>query len=1009
MEACRVRTAVRILIAIGFGLFATPRPGSAQTFELLHSFTYGRGEPYGALLEAPDFRIYGTTQSGGDSESGSVFVLTPDGNGGYNFSEIHSFRGPDGSAPTGALVFGPDGSLYGVCNTGGAFTFGTIYTIDPSGALTTIHEFNNNDGANPLSGLVVGPNGGLYGVAPGGGLIGYGVFYRIDVGGSYTVLHNFGAPGESLYPTGPLVSTADGFYGEAEAGGQFSDGTVFKLDASGTPTLLHEFNGDDGYSPFGGLILYSGRLYGTTDAGGAGGAGTVFSIDPVTSDFQVLHHLVANEGSEPLGRLLQTGGYLYGTTFFAAANGYGSVFRVNLSDGDTVVLHDFASGEGANPKAGLIQSAAGDFLGTTFNGTTYGTGTVFRMDDLGATTTLHFFATTTGLYPQGLVLSSDGSLYGTTTGGGSGGWGIVFRTTTDGVFTDLHDFSPLQEGAYPNSPLIEDSGFFYGTTSFGGSFAGGTVFRVDAAGNFEKVHDFFDQTEGTAPVAGLTKASDGNFYGTTLFGGANLQGIVYRMTPDFGVARIHSFTGSEGSAPRGLLVEGGNQKLYGTTNGAPGTAFRIDFSGNLEPLHTFDASTEGSSPYTGFLHANDGYFYGTLSQVGPSGFGSVIRMDASGNTNLVHAFDPSFDGYNPQGELIEDDSGNLLGTCYYAGPHGSGSIFQLATTGNISNLHGFKISDGQFPKGQLVRTPAGDLYGVTEMGGAGKYGVIYHIAPGALTTSIDAIVPASGRPAGGTSVRILGTHLPGDPTVLIGGLQAGSPIALDSGSLLAISPFLPAGTLQDVAVSAASLTDVPTVLLSKGWFVDFNDVPRAHIFHDFVESIFRAGITAGCGAGHYCPDADVTREQMAVFLLKAEHGSGYAPPACTGVFTDVACTPGTGFPDWIERLYAEGITGGCFTNPLRYCPGRSVTRAEMAVFLLKTEHGVGYQPNPCSGIFSDVPCPTTPNFPYSDWIEQLYAEGVTGGCATAPLRYCPDAPNTRGEMAVFLTKTFVLP
>ncbi len=148
---------------------------------------------------------------------------------------------------------------------------------------------------------------------------------------------------------------------------------------------------------------------------------------------------------------------------------------------------------------------------------------------------------------------------------------------------------------------------------------------------------------------------------------------------------------------------------------------------------------------------------------------------------------------------------------------------------------------------------------------------------------------------------------------------------------------------------------------------------------------------------------------MAVFLLKAEHGSDYDPPDCAGVFSDVPCTPGVGFPDWIEQLYAEHVTGGCVTDPLQYCPARAVTRAEMAVFLLKSEHGSGYAPDPCAGIFTDVPCPATPEFPFSDWIEQLYAEAITGGCATDPLRYCPDNPNLRGEMAVFLTKTFGFP
>jgi hypothetical protein len=180
----------------------------------------------------------------------------------------------------------------------------------------------------------------------------------------------------------------------------------------------------------------------------------------------------------------------------------------------------------------------------------------------------------------------------------------------------------------------------------------------------------------------------------------------------------------------------------------------------------------------------------------------------------------------------------------------------------------------------------------------------------------------------------------------------------------------------------------------------FADVPDANLFYAYIENIFHNGITGGCGGANYCPGNPVTRAQMAVFILKAEHGSTYAPPPCVGVFDDVAC-PGAFAVDWIERLYAEGITGGCGGN--NYCPTNPVTRAQMAVFLLKGQHGSAYVPPACTGLFGDVPCPA--GFAV-DWIEQLSIEGITGGCGGN--NYCPDASVTRGQMAVFLTKTFGL-
>jgi len=230
----------------------------------------------------------------------------------------------------------------------------------------------------------------------------------------------------------------------------------------------------------------------------------------------------------------------------------------------------------------------------------------------------------------------------------------------------------------------------------------------------------------------------------------------------------------------------------------------------------------------------------------------------------------------------------------------------------------------------------------------------------------------------------------------ITGGQGSSGIVFDAG---------PPGTTMALSVVETPSAGCPSAAGTATVQVDFLDVPPTHPFHDFVDTIARDGITAGCGVGNYCPDNPVTRAQMAVFLLRAEHGSSYAPPACSGLFTDVPC-PGGFAVDWIEQLSIEGVTAGCGGG--NYCPDNPVTRAQMAVFLLRAEHGSGYTPPACAGIFQDVACMPTPAFAV-DWIEQLYAEGVTGGCSPSPLLYCPDDPNTRGQMAVFLVKALNLP
>ncbi len=195
-----------------------------------------------------------------------------------------------------------------------------------------------------------------------------------------------------------------------------------------------------------------------------------------------------------------------------------------------------------------------------------------------------------------------------------------------------------------------------------------------------------------------------------------------------------------------------------------------------------------------------------------------------------------------------------------------------------------------------------------------------------------------------------------------------------------------------------------SVSASKTWVLhvgaSFTDVPVGTGFYKFVETIFHKGITAGCGGANYCPGTSVTRAQMSVFLLVAEHGAGFTPAPAVGIFSDVPASDP--FAKWIERLYAEGITGGCATTPLQYCPGSPVTRAQMAVFLIIAEHGSGYVPPSPTGIFLDMPVSS----PFAKYVEQLFAEGVTAGCGGG--NYCPSSPSTRGQMAVFLTTTFGL-
>jgi len=203
-------------------------------------------------------------------------------------------------------------------------------------------------------------------------------------------------------------------------------------------------------------------------------------------------------------------------------------------------------------------------------------------------------------------------------------------------------------------------------------------------------------------------------------------------------------------------------------------------------------------------------------------------------------------------------------------------------------------------------------------------------------------------------------------------------------------------TKLDRVILTKNMSFVPT----EGNSNAFPDVTPANLFYDFVENIARNDITTGCGGGLYCPVSAVTRAQMAVMLLKSKHGSSYVPPPATGtVFSDVPA--GAFAAAWIEALHAEGITSGCGGG--RYCPAAAVNRAQMSVFLLRAQHGEDYTPPPATGVFGDLSLTD----PFTPWIEQLAAEGITAGCGND--NFCPNQPNTRGQMAVFLVRTFALP
>jgi uncharacterized repeat protein (TIGR03803 family) len=374
----------------------------SQAFKVLHSFSGPDGSnPASRLIQGMDNNVYGTTASGGLSSGcpdqygcGVIFKIDKTG----RYSVLHRMKTLEGGQLRG-LVQTPDGLLYGVASrfgsgppTGCGFanSCGTLFRIDTAGNFASLHNFGTTDGSYPTGGLLLGRDGFLYGTT-------WTSIYRTDTAGNVTTLHTF-TPNEGVGLNGPLVDDRGNFYGTASEGGlsgcylsgtDNTCGTVFKMDPAGSVTVLHLFGAGE-FKPAGELILgKDGFLYGTTQDGNSlslGGA--AFRIDTL-GNYKTLHIFNTGgygpEGMRSEAGLLQvSNGMFYGTNSIDglpvnSSNVEGTVFRMT-ANGAVGVLRTFTGPDGAVPFAGLLVGNDGDLYGTTDIGGATNKGTVFRLD-----------------------------------------------------------------------------------------------------------------------------------------------------------------------------------------------------------------------------------------------------------------------------------------------------------------------------------------------------------------------------------------------------------------------------------------------------------------------------------------------------------------------------------------------------------------------------------------------------------------------------------------------------
>jgi uncharacterized repeat protein (TIGR03803 family) len=353
---------------------------------------------------------------------------------------------------------------------------------------------------------------------------------------------------------------------------------------------------------------------------------------------------------------------------------------------------------GANPYCGLALGADGNLYGTTSAGGSNNLGTVFRLTPSGAFTSLLSFNGTNGADPSAaLTLADDGTFYGTTFAGGVSNWGTIFRITTNGGLANVFSFTgsdhPDQGAAPASALLLDNAGDIFGTANYGGAYTNaaqggsgyGTVFEIAANGSVT-VPVFFDNTNGAHPSGGMVLGKDGNFYGTTTWGGRGLSGTfpgygtIFRLSPDGTFTNLYKFTGGDdGGFIYAGLVQGKDGYLYGAAFGSSspgyGTLFKISTNGDFVPLYKFSFSDSGS-PYAGLMEGSDGNLYGTAYGA-YAGYGSVFRLTPGGAfTNLV--FFNVANGAHPSGVLVQGPDHNFYGTTAQGGPYGLGTVFRLS-------------------------------------------------------------------------------------------------------------------------------------------------------------------------------------------------------------------------------------------------------------------------------------------------------------------------------------------
>jgi uncharacterized repeat protein (TIGR03803 family) len=324
-----------------------------------------------------------------------------------------------------------------------------------------------------------------------------------------------------------------------------------------------------------------------------------------------------------------------------------------------------------------------------------GCGTVFELAPGGAETVLHVFkgGAMDGAVPMsGLIEDTTGNLYGTTNSGGgtgcSAGCGIVFKIAPDGTETVLHTFTDGSDGAQPFAGLIKDKAVnLFGVAAFGGAHSSGVVFKITPDGSERVLYAFKGGSDGAFPQGGLIKDNVGNLYGTTSEGGDGDCrhtgcGTVFKLAPDGTKTQLYAFKGGakDGDFPLSSLIADAAGNFYTTVQGGAehyGAVFRLAPDGTATLLHSFTGGIDGADPFCSLILDESENLYGTAVTGGKNGDGVAFRLAADGTETELGFFHRRTDGMFPMAGLNADKKAHLYGTTYDGGAHNAGTIFRL--------------------------------------------------------------------------------------------------------------------------------------------------------------------------------------------------------------------------------------------------------------------------------------------------------------------------------------------